>query len=216
MKKIVKSIINLILFILIVSFSILFLVYNVFYPMQYKEEILKYSKEYEIDPYLVYAIINVESRFNPDVESGAKARGLMQIREITANWAKEHIELEELNEEDYFKPDTNIKIGCWYLSKLSDMYSGDIKKIAASYNAGTGNLDKWVKEGKDIENYDIPFPETKEYVRKVEENLEVYKVLYGDDYTKDDLISAISKIVKLITEKAFDKTIELIEDINNK
>ena len=80
--------------------------------MNYKEEILKYSSEYEMDPYLVYAIINVESNFKTEVISGAEARGLMQIRTITADWAREYIELQDLSEEDYFNPDINLKIGC--------------------------------------------------------------------------------------------------------
>ena len=62
MIRLLRKIINFLLLIIVVILTIVFVVYNVLYPMQYKEEILKYSKEYEIDPYMVYAVINVESK----------------------------------------------------------------------------------------------------------------------------------------------------------
>lgn len=214
MIRLIKNLIKLTIFILLVCLCGVYFVYNYLYPMNYRSEILKYAQENEIDPYLVYAIINVESGFNTSAESKAEARGLMQIREITADWAKEHIELEELNKEDYFKPEINIKIGTWYLSKLSSMYNGDVSIIAAAYNAGVGNVTTWIAEGKDITHGDIPFAETKKYVERVNENIEVYKVLYGESYSREDFINAIEKICKLICEKTKSRTEKLIDDIN--
>lgn len=212
MIRLLRKIINFLLLIIVVILTIVFVVYNVLYPMQYKEEILKYSKEYEIDPYMVYAVINVESNFNKFAKSNAEARGLMQIREITADWAKEHITLKELEEDDYFNPDINLNIGCWYLKKLSNIYDNDIVFISAAYNAGIGNVDKWIEEGRDLKNGDIPFEETKKYVKKVQSNIEVYKVLYGDDYTNKDLFHAIINIIDVIFEKGgkqIDKVLKL-------
>lgn len=214
MRKLIKSIFGLVLFVVIVCAGAIYLVYNYMYPMQYKEEILKYSSENEIDPYLVYAIINVESGFDPNVTSNAEAKGLMQIMDITADWAREHIELDTLTTDDYFVPDTNIKIGCWYLKKLSTMYDNDVSKIAAAYNAGTGNVNKWIAEGIDFTSDEIPFEETRKYVEKVISNIEVYKVLYGDNYSKEDAINAVSKIVKVAVEKLSNKTNKLIENFN--
>lgn len=201
MKKLFKGIIKLILLVIIICFCSVYFVYNYMYPMQYKEEILKYSNENNIDPYLTYSIINVESGFNPLAKSNAEAKGLMQIMPITADWAKEHIELDDLSEEDYFEPGLNIKIGTWYLSKLSSMYDGDVSKIAAAYNAGTGNVESWIADGLDISNGEIPYEETKKYVEKVNSNIEVYKVLYGEDYSKQDVLDACFNIIEVAVEK---------------
>ena len=211
MKKFIKGIIELIILLIIICFASVYFVYNYLYPMQYKDEIIKYSNENNIDPYLTYAIINVESGFNPLAKSNAEAKGLMQIMPITADWAKEHIELNDLSEDDYFEPDTNIKIGTWYLAKLSSMYNGDVSKIAAAYNAGTGNVESWIIDGRDITNGDIPFEETKKYVEKVNSNIDVYKVLYGADYSKEDAIDAVFKIIQVIYEKANNKLSKYIE-----
>lgn len=211
MKKIFKALLKLILFLVIVFGAFYLLVYDYLYPMNYQDEILKYSEENDLDPYLVYAIINVESNFNPKVKSNANAKGLMQIMDITADWAKEHIELEELAEEDYYKPEINIKIGCWYLSKLSKIYNGNIIEIAAAYNAGTGNVDSWIIEGKDVTNGEIPFKETEKYVQKVLSNIEVYNVLYGDNNSKKDAANAFVKIIDLIFEKISNRTSKMMK-----
>lgn len=85
MLKLIKKLLKLILVLFLIFILGVYFVYNWLYPMNYKEEILKYSSEYGMDPYLVYAIINVESNFKTEVISGAEARGLMQIRTITAD-----------------------------------------------------------------------------------------------------------------------------------
>ena len=74
-----------------------------------------YSKEYGIDDSLVYSVIKVESKFNKKAVSKRNAKGLMQISEITQNWAQEELGLENI---DIFDPETNIKFGGWYLNKL--------------------------------------------------------------------------------------------------
>lgn len=211
MFKLLKKLFKLILILILIFILGVYFVYNWLYPMNYKEEILKYSSEYNIDPYLVYAIINVESNFKSEVISGAEARGLMQIRTVTADWAREHIELQDLSDEDYFNPEINLNIGCWYVSKLSEMYQGDITKIAAAYNAGTGNVAEWIYEGIDLDK-EIPFGETNKYVTKVKDNMEVYKVLYGDNYTKSDAFNAGIKIINVICEKASRRINELAEN----
>lgn len=211
MKKIIKVILGIVILLILFFFAINTFIYNYMYPMQYKEYILKYSEEYNIDPYLVYAIINVESNFNPTVKSEADAKGLMQIMDITADWAKEHIDLDE-KEIDYYKPETNIKIGCWYLSKLSSMFDGNIIEIIAAYNAGSGNVTGWISDGRDIASGDIPFEETKKYVEKVLSNIDIYHVLYGDSYSKDDVYNASVKIIDMVYTKIMNRTNKLMSD----
>ena len=91
------------------------------------------------------------------------------------------------------------------------MYQGDITKIAAAYNAGTGNVSEWIEEGIDF-NSEIPFDETKKYVTKVKDNMEVYKVLYGDNYTKSDAFNAGVKIIDVIYEKTSRRLKEFTDD----
>ena len=173
-KKLIKLAITVIILILLSICSIYMM-----FPMKYKEDISKYSKEYDIDPFLVSAIINVESGFDKNAKSHKDARGLMQIREITGNWASENISM-EIKEEDYYNPEHNIQIGCWYISVLRKQYGNSIELIAAAYNAGMGNVNKWIDEGRRIEEGDVPFEETKNYILKVKNNYKIYKILYKD------------------------------------
>jgi soluble lytic murein transglycosylase len=78
-------------------------------------------------------------------------------------------------------PSTNLKLGTWYLAFLRQEYGGDLVLTLAAYNAGRGNVSKWVKEdgwagGEDIDS--IPFPETREYVKKVLRLYDKYREVY--------------------------------------
>ena len=151
---------------------------RVVYPVHYKELVLKYSKEYKIDPYLVFAIIKTESKFFPYAKSNRNAKGLMQISNITQKWAKSNIDIKS---NDVYDPETNIQIGIWYLSKLFAQYN-DVDLVIAAYNGGSGNVDKWLKDEKysynGINLTYIPFEETKKYVKRVKKAYEIYKMLY--------------------------------------
>lgn len=173
MRKIVTIVVGIIILLALFVSSLYFL-----FPIKYEEEILKYADEYNIDPHLIFSIINIESKFDKDAKSVKDARGLMQIREITGKWASDNIELLELAPEDYYDPDNNIKVGCWYLSRLQVQYGGNLTNMIAAYNAGIGNVNKWLEEGLDIENGEIPFKETREYVKKVKNNMKIYNLLY--------------------------------------
>ena len=144
-----------------------------------------YSKEYGIDDSLVYSVIKVESKFNKKAISKRNAKGLMQISEITQNWAQEELGLENI---DIFDPETNIKIGCWYLNKLFKEFN-DLDLVITAYNGGSGNVSKWLKndeysiDGNKL--HEIPFEETKNYLEKVKENYRVYKALYREEETNE-------------------------------
>lgn len=151
------------------------------YPLKYSEYIEKYAKEYDIDPYLVYAIIKVESNFKTDAKSSSNAIGLMQIMESTAIETANKMDL-NLTEKDLFEPELNIKIGVSYFTNLLDKYNDNYNLAIIAYNAGIGNIDKWIEEGTikedgtDIEN--VPFKETNNYVRKILRDYDIYKQLY--------------------------------------
>lgn len=150
---------------------------KVTYPEKYTNYVEKYAKEYNIEKELIYAIIKAESNFREDAISSKEAIGLMQILESTAKDVAKSIEL-EINREELIKPEININLGTKYISLLIDKYN-NLELALAAYNAGIGNVDRWIEEGTikadgtDIEN--IPYKETNNYVRKVMRNYKVYK-----------------------------------------
>ncbi|MGB9780596.1 lytic transglycosylase domain-containing protein [Caldanaerobacter sp.] len=153
-----------------------------FYPLEYKESVDTWAKKFGVDPYLVFAIIKVESNFNPNAVSAKNAVGLMQILPETGRWIAGKIGIKGFREEMLFNPDTNIKMGTWYLSYLLKNFGGDLKLALAAYNGGCGNVDLWLKDkrfsqdGKRLHN--IPFPETDRYVKKVLTAYQIYKFIY--------------------------------------
>lgn len=178
----------LVLFIFIILFgSFLYekkVVHKFIYPQKYSEYVEKYSKEFNLDKNIVYSVIKVESKFGCNAVSKKDAKGLMQIRDITRDWAAEELDLENV---DIFDPETNIRIGCWYLSKLYKEF-GRLDLVIAAYNGGSGNVRKWLdddKYSKDGENlHSIPFDQTSNYVKKVKKNYREYKNIYEKDESK--------------------------------
>ena len=152
------------------------------YPTKYSEYVEKYSKENDLDKYLIYAIIKAESNFDPNVKSNADARGLMQLMEETAVERSNAIEGEEIEAYDLYDPETNIKLGTSYFAYLMGLYDDNIVLAITAYNAGLGNVEQWIKDGvikadgSDIEN--IPYKETENYVRKILGDYQMYLKLY--------------------------------------
>lgn len=147
------------------------------YPVAYGDYIAKYAEKYELDPYLVMAVIKVESNFVPEARS-SYAAGLMQLTKETAEWNAKTMKLGSC---DYLDPETNIMMGCHYLRHLIDEYE-NIDTALAAYNGGMGNISKWLADDDYSDDgvtlkY-IPFKETREYVSKVNDNWENYKKLY--------------------------------------
>lgn len=186
MKRLAKFLIILIIFLLLyfVLFKVVELdkiIMKKIYPLKYSEYVEKYSKEYDIDPYMVYAIIKAESNFNENAKSASNAVGLMQIMEATAIETANKMNL-NVAEEDLFDPELNISIGLKYFSNLLNKYNDNYYLAIIAYNAGIGNVDKWIADGtikedaSDIEN--VPFKETNNYVRKILRDYEIYKDLY--------------------------------------
>ncbi len=145
------------------------------YPVAYADYIVKYAKENDLDSYLVMAVIKVESNFVPEAHSGF-AGGLMQLTEETAQWNAEELGIDY--EYDYMDPETNIMFGCRYLRHLIDVY-GNTDTALAAYNGGMGNVSEWLGDSRYSDDgvtlkY-IPFPETRNYVIKVNTYWESYK-----------------------------------------
>lgn len=162
---------------------------NYFYPLKYKDLIIRYSSEYGLDPYLVSALINVESHYNPDAESHKDAKGLMQITPQTGKWAAQELGIKDFDAKMLFNPDINIRMGCWYLYNLSREFniagkSTDYVLLLAAYNGGSGNVRKWLRNkeysqtGTALDQ--IPFKETDRYVKKVLRHYKVYMWLHNE------------------------------------
>lgn len=153
-------------------------IHKLIYPKQYSEYVEKYAEEFDLDENLVYSVIKAESKFNEKAISHKGAKGLMQVSDITRDWAIEELELEEV---DIFDPETNIRIGCWYLNKLYKEF-GKLDLVIAAYNGGSGNVRKWLEnhdyseDGEKLHN--IPFQETSTYLEKVKNNYKNYKEIY--------------------------------------
>lgn len=165
----------------IIIFSCNF-VLRIIYPLHYEAIIEKYSEKYDLDILFVASVIRAESSFDVDAISPKDARGLMQIANITGRWAAEELDILNYNEEMLFNPDVNIRIGCWYLDKLRKEFDNNISNVLAAYNAGSGNVNKWLANEKYSPNgedlIEIPFGETREYIKRVNRNYKMYTYLY--------------------------------------
>ena len=187
-KKFIKAMI-----IIIIALAIIFVLFKIvrvqnialkkIYPTKYNEYVEKYSKENNVDKYMIYAIIKAESNFKSDVKSNSNAIGLMQLLENTAVEMSNSVKQDEITEKSLYDPEMNIKLGISYYSYLLKHYRGNNILALTAYNAGMGNVDNWIKkgviksDGSDIEN--IPYKETNNYVRKILRDYKLYVKLYN-------------------------------------
>ena len=139
------------------------------FPMPFRKDVVAKAREAGLDPAYVYGLIRQESRFVVDARSGAGAAGLMQIMPATARWTAKKIGL-PYTPDLIADRDTNLKLGMAYLKLVLDDFSGSQPLAAAAYNAGPGRPRKW-RDGPVLESAiwaeNIPFSETRDYVKKV-------------------------------------------------
>ncbi len=151
------------------------------FPTPFRSEVSNQSRAIGLDPAYVFGLIRQESRFIIDARSGAGASGLMQLMPATARWTAKKIGLA-------YSPalisdrDTNLALGTGYLKLVLDDFGGSQALAAAAYNAGPGRPRRW-REGPVIETAiwaeNIPFHETRDYVKKVLSNATYYAALLG-------------------------------------
>jgi len=141
------------------------------YPIKYEAEINAAHEKYGVPKHIILAVIKTESDFDADAESSKGAMGLMQLVPGTFT------DMTGIkNTEGYITdPKYNIDAGVHYLAYLYEMY-GDWETVYAAYNAGLGNVNKWLDDDDTLG--DIPFPETRAYVRKVSSAANIYERLY--------------------------------------
>lgn len=154
---------------------------GIFFPRQYENLIQAYSKEQEVDPALVLALIREESFFRPDVRSPANAFGLMQLLHGTARQVANGSGI-KVKVKDLYDPKINIRLGLLYLKTLLDKYDGRLYLALAAYNAGAHRVDQWLADFPDADEEEfiemIPFSETRTYVKNILRNYFFYRYYY--------------------------------------
>lgn len=152
------------------------------YPLEYSDIVEHYAEKYHVEKALVYAVINVESGFRKDALSQRGAMGLMQLTPKTYEWAlMRDGQKPTKNHDELYNPDINIHYGVYVLSLHLEEFS-DIDTALCAYNAGRGAVKNWLSDeryctdGLTVTN--IPYNETKNYVKKVKNALNAYNKLY--------------------------------------
>ena len=188
MHKSKKLLITSVLIIIVIALLVLLLTpkyeKEIVYKTEYKDIVEKYAKEYNVDKYLIYAVIKTESNFEEKATSNVGARGLMQIMPDAYNWVKYRLKDErEITYDDMYKAEYNIEYCSYMLKFLLDRYSDKSLAIAA-YHGGMTQVDKWVSDGKIKNNgksvKEFPSKTTDHYVKKVTKAYESYKNLYDN------------------------------------
>jgi soluble lytic murein transglycosylase len=152
-------------------------------PLRHDDIIRQQAADKDLDPALVAAVIYAESKFR-DQTSHAGARGLMQITPDTAEFIARQSGGTRFVQADLATPQINISYGTYYLRYLLDRYDQNEMIAVAAYNAGHGNVDKWVRAAGGTDSFeigDIRFPETRAYVVNVLDRRGEYREHYGDE-----------------------------------
>jgi soluble lytic murein transglycosylase len=151
-------------------------------PLRHDDVIRQQAADKGVDAALIAAVIYAESRFREGQISPAGALGLMQITPATAREIARRSGGTEFVLDDLANPQVNISYGVYHLRWLLDRYAGDQTLAVAAYNAGEGNVDRWVaaarRSGRELTLSAIPFPETRAYVRSVREVSAQYRAEY--------------------------------------
>ena len=177
MKKLRLAILLLILAAL--CFTAGFLALSIRFPIRHMDIITAHAGE--LQPSFILAVIMAESSFDQYAQSRAGAQGLMQLMPPTAKDMAERMGLTDFQPEHVWNPEVNIAIGVFYLNLLKDRYDGNLDLVLAAYNAGLGNVDRWLanpefsRDGLTLDT--IPFPETENYLRRIGQFQRIYRIL---------------------------------------
>jgi len=157
---------------------------DIVYPLKYEDLIIKYSRQYAVEPSLAAAIIYTESHFNADATSHAGAQGLMQVMPATGAGIAGRLG-EPFG--DLYDPDTSIRYGVSYIRSLIDAYNLDVDAALAAYNGGSGVADRYVISRSDA---DLP-DETAAYIKKVNSAKLAYEMIYGNILNAQNVTDAL-------------------------
>ena len=149
-------------------------------PRAYEPIVMEAARANGIEPELLFAVMRVESVFNPRIISYAGAIGLMQIMPRTGRLIAQAIGRADFTVDMLLDPETNIQFAAWYLASLIDRFDGRIPLAIASYNGGPHNVRRWMRDHAEDMPLDafletIPFEQTHRYVRRVLTHYEAYR-----------------------------------------
>ena len=151
------------------------------WPAPYDAELQKATRSGQPSRELVYSIMREESGYRPDVISVSGARGLLQLMPDTATRVARDVELAGFDPKDLFQPAVNIELGSAYLGQLLARFDGNAAAAIGSYNAGPEAVARWQPGGgtpEDVWIEQIPYDQTRGYVKRVLRSLHVYRVIY--------------------------------------
>jgi soluble lytic murein transglycosylase len=148
---------------------------RIWYPLKYESIVRGHAQHYRLEPALLAAVIEQESKFRPDAKSSMGAIGLMQLQPDTAKGIALRTGGHRFVLQDLYDPEINIRYGAWYLRHLLDKYA-DERTALAAYNAGQANVNEWIDKQKGI-----AFAETRHYVDRVERLKGIYRRAYAKE-----------------------------------
>ncbi len=171
------------------------------YPREFETYVVASAADYGVPEEVVFSLIKCESDFESGAVSHAGAIGLCQLMPDTFEWLTNDILFEHLEPGMIYDPETNIRYGVCYLSRLYDRY-GDWSLAFAAYNAGPGRVDEWLEDPAYADGEGglkkIPFRETRKYVEKMEKCWKMYERLYAED-TPVDTVDTVALTDTAIT-----------------
>lgn len=154
------------------------------YPFTYRPSIVRNAEAQKLDPLLVAAVIKAESNFWTWARSRKDARGLMQLTPETGRWVAAQTGFAGYEDDELYNPEVNLELGCWYLAYLVREFGDALPAALAAWNGGRTNVSAWLSSGTwsgELEDAGrIPFRETRDFVRRVLDNLTWYERLYGE------------------------------------
>ncbi|MCI0660740.1 MAG: transglycosylase SLT domain-containing protein [Acidobacteria bacterium] len=154
---------------------------EVFYPMPYREELIRHAASRSVDPRFVLSIIRQESRYDPKVKSRAAARGMLQFISSTASRIAEQLKIGDFDQNDLYDPETAIVFGSQYMQNLFSEF-GSPQAVAAAYNGSEGSVRRWRARARSVEPdrlvIEVLKRETKEYVFRVMNFYDAYTQIY--------------------------------------
>ena len=166
------------------------------YPRPFQNAVERASETEGVDPFLAWAVMRRESTFHLDAQSAANARGLMQLMPSTGAAIAKELSMATPTADELFIPDLNIRLGVWYLTQLVKRF-GHPATSAAAYNAGPQAVAQWLEKesGKPLDLFieQMPYKETRGYVRQVVADYFIYHQLYGDPAKAPHLSFELSK-----------------------
>lgn len=178
-RVLIKAIAIIVVFVLVVVFGVRGYIHWR-YPLKYTSLVQKYSRQYDVDENLIYAVIKTESGFDSYAVSEVGARGLMQMTEETFDWIHSKMG-DDYNFDDLYDPDVSIHYGTYLLNYLLNEFDDDTNTAMAAYHAGSASVRSWLEnpansaDGKKLNH--IPKADTAHYVNKINRAINVYERL---------------------------------------